>query len=194
MTLGAAHRPTCPGRGGTYAPAVRFGVLGPLEVRSEDGTAVDVGGRQPRVILASLLAAEGRHVSADALVDAVWGDDPPPSAVPTLQSYVSRLRKLLAGEGAALTHDEAGYRLVVDPGSVDLCRYERLAEQGRAELAAGRTAEGRATLATALALWRGPALAELADRATGRCAHASAASVRPPRSPPGSPRPSAPPR
>src|SRR5919199_6239781 len=102
---------------------LRFRLLGPLEVVDEDGRRVDVGGRQPRTLLAVLLVAEGRRVTVDALIDAIWGEDPPASATGTVQSYVSRLRHRF-GADQLLTWDEAGYRLDVAPDQVGARRFE----------------------------------------------------------------------
>ena len=140
---------------------VRYRLLGPLEVADDGGNRVDVGGRQPRVLLAVLLVAGGRRVTLDALVDAIWGEDPPASATGTVQSYVSRLRRRLGAE--QLTWDEAGYQLDVGPEQVDSRRFEALAEEGRALLAAGRPERARTVLQKAEALWRGPALADFVD-------------------------------
>ena len=141
-----------------------FGLLGPLEVRAADGALVDVGGRQPRLVLGLLLAARSWPVTADALVDALWGDAPPPSAAGTLQSYISRLRRHVAAAGGGeLTHDDAGYRLIVADGALDVDRFQELATAGRARLAAGDAAAARAHLVEADALWRGPALIDLLD-------------------------------
>ncbi|MDQ4069944.1 MAG: winged helix-turn-helix domain-containing protein, partial [Actinomycetota bacterium] len=141
---------------------IRYRLLGPLEVVDDDGHRVDVGGRQPRTLLAVLLVAEGRRVTLDALVDAIWGEDPPASATGTVQSYVSRLRRRF-GADQQLTWDEAGYRLDVSADQVDARRFDALAEEGRALLAAGRFEEARAVLREAEELWRGPALADFAD-------------------------------
>jgi DNA-binding SARP family transcriptional activator len=141
---------------------LRFRLLGPLEVVDDGGGRVDIGGRQPRTLLAVLLVAEGRRVTLDAVVDALWGDDPPASATGTVQSYVSRLRRRF-GDERLLTWDEAGYRLDVTADQVDARRFEAMAEHGRARLAEGRAAEARAVLVEAEELWRGPALAEFAD-------------------------------
>jgi DNA-binding SARP family transcriptional activator len=147
---------------------MRFGLLGPLEVVDGEGAPVDVGGRQPRTLLAVLLAAGGRSVTVDAIVDAIWGEEPPASATGTLQSYVSRLRRCIGTE-ASLVFDDAGYHLEVDASCVDHRRFQALADEGRAALAAGRLDEASATLQRADALWRGPALVEFlgADFATG---------------------------
>ena len=77
---------------------MRYGLLGNLEVRRDDGTLADLGGIQPRRVLALLLAASGRVVPVDAVIDELWGDDVPASASGTLQSYISRLRRAIDPE------------------------------------------------------------------------------------------------
>lgn len=141
---------------------VRFGLLGPLHVLDGAGAPVDVGGRQPRVVLAVLLAASGRPVSVDVLADAIWGTETPSSAVGTLQSYVSRLRRRF-GDAAPLTWDDTGYRLDVPADQVDFRQFERLAEEGRRLLDDGEPLAARDVLQRADDLWYGPALGELAD-------------------------------
>jgi DNA-binding SARP family transcriptional activator/tetratricopeptide (TPR) repeat protein len=148
---------------------LQFGVLGSLVVHDDAGRALDLGGNQARTVLAVRLAAAGRVVTAETLVDVLWGDDPPASAPGTLQSYVSRLRRELEpgrnrGEDARILRWEPpGYRLAVDAGDVDFRRFEALADQGRA-LLAQRPAESRDVLLEADALWRGPALVEYRDK------------------------------
>ncbi|HEX2118596.1 MAG TPA: BTAD domain-containing putative transcriptional regulator, partial [Acidimicrobiales bacterium] len=141
---------------------MRFRLLGPLEVVDDAGQRLDVGGRQPRILLAVLLVAGGRRVTLDALVDAIWGEDPPASATGSVQSYVSRLRRRFGTE-QELTWDEAGYRFDVAAEQVDFRRFEVLAEEGRTLLGAGRPEDARAVLQEAESLWRGPALADFAD-------------------------------
>ena len=145
---------------------MRFGLLGSLSVLDDAGRPLDLGGNQSRTVLAVLLAAAGRVVTAEALVDILWGEDPPASAPGTLQSYVSRLRRELERGGGAriLLWEPPGYRLAVDAGDVDFRRFEALADEGRALLAADRPAEARDVLAAAEGLWRGPALVEYRDR------------------------------
>ena len=143
---------------------MRVGVLGPLEVTTSGGVPVDVGGRQPRVLLAALVAANGRPLSAGALIEAVWGDRPPASATGSLQSYVSRLRRALDDGGPPLLYDDAGYRLDLSGHTVDVVRFEELAAEGHSQLQTGAPAAARETFADALALWRGPALVELVDQ------------------------------
>jgi DNA-binding SARP family transcriptional activator len=148
---------------------LQFGVLGPLEVVDDDGTPVDLGGTQPRTVLALLLTSVGRVVNTDVILDAVWGEAPPASAPGTLQSYVSRLRRALEPDRLrgdspkVLTFEPPGYRLSVDREHVDYLRFEALADAGREQLAARRFAEARSTLLDADARWRGPALAEHRD-------------------------------
>ncbi len=145
---------------------MQFGLLGSLSVVDDNGLSLDLGGNQSRTVLAVLLAAAGRIVTAESIVDALWGEDPPASASGTLQSYVSRLRRQLEkGEQARLLlWEPPGYRLAVDATDVDFLRFEALADQGRALLAAGNPADARAVLLEANALWRGPALVEYRDQ------------------------------
>ncbi|HEY4790964.1 MAG TPA: AfsR/SARP family transcriptional regulator, partial [Actinomycetes bacterium] len=139
---------------------MEFGILGPLEVRDGPGL-VRVPGAKERALLADLLVHAGRVVSADRLVEDLWGDDPPGNPANTLQGRVSALRRALGTAGAGLVVTRPpGYVLEADPGQVDAARFERLvAKAGRA---AGDAAAG--PLAEALGLWRGPALAEFADQ------------------------------
>jgi DNA-binding SARP family transcriptional activator len=155
---------------------LEYRLLGNLEV-VVDGEPVDIGGTQPRTVLAMLLVAGGRVVPAGTIIDALWGESPPDSAAGTLQSYVSRLRRALrpaAGSGApgggqagaaggparVLVWEPPGYRLIVPEGALDTARFEALADEGRALLAAGRAEEARGALVAALRLWRGEALLE----------------------------------
>jgi len=118
-------------------------------------------GAKERALLADLLVHAGRVVSADRLVEDLWGDDPPGNPANTLQGRVSALRRALGTAGAGLVVTRPpGYVLEADPGQVDAARFERLV--GEAGRAAGDAAAG--PLAEALGLWRGPALAEFADQ------------------------------
>lgn len=140
---------------------MRYSLLGPLQVAEDDGTPVVVSGRQLRLVLTVLLVSVGRRVTAEALVDAVWGDEPPATASGTLQSYISRLRSHLGS--STVVWDDAGYRLDVDDGDVVHVRFEALADRGRELLDAGDAAAAREALVEAEGLWRGPALGEFAD-------------------------------
>ncbi|SDU62999.1 BTAD domain-containing putative transcriptional regulator [Jiangella alkaliphila] len=138
-------------------PPVRIGILGPLEVRDDDAP-VYVAGARLRTLLIILAIAPGRLVPAAQLVDGIWGDDPPAGAANALQALVSRLRRALPG--LAVESHPAGYRLALDPDAVDAARFERL-------VAAARSAPDDAALEdglrAALALWRGPALLDVAE-------------------------------
>ncbi|MEU9833664.1 BTAD domain-containing putative transcriptional regulator [Streptosporangium sp. NPDC048047] len=138
---------------------MRFGVLGPLEVRSASGEEIPVGGPRPRALLVMLLLNAGRVVGVTELIDGQYGDDPPAGAANALQAQVSRLRRSLPA-GTVEFHG-TGYRLAADPGDVDVHRFERLAREGRRLLAEGRHEAAAGMLREALGLWRGPALADL---------------------------------
>jgi DNA-binding SARP family transcriptional activator len=134
---------------------VEFRILGPLEVR--DGERVlPLGGSGRRATLALLLLEANRVVSAERLIDNVWGDAPPSSAHGSLQNHVWRLRRVL---GDRLETRAPGYLLRIEPGELDLERFRRLV--GEAQAADPEVAAE--TLRRALALWRGPVLADLAD-------------------------------
>ncbi|MFJ2768256.1 BTAD domain-containing putative transcriptional regulator [Streptomyces sp. NPDC087300] len=139
---------------------MRFGILGPLDVRSPDGTPLDPGGPRPRALLTLLLLDAGRTVPLARLTDGLYGDEPPAGAANALQSQVSRLRKRL---GLDIEAVPTGYRLAVSPEDVDLHRFERLAREGRRLLGTGEHARAAALLTEALGLWRGRALADLPD-------------------------------
>ena len=139
---------------------MEFGILGPLEVRDSSGL-VRVPGVKERALLADLVVHAGQVVSADRLVEDLWGDDPPGNPANTLQGRVSALRRALGPGGSGLVvTSPPGYRLVVEPGVVDAARFEGLIGQARQ---ADGTGAAR-LLEAALGLWRGPALAEFADR------------------------------
>lgn len=132
---------------------IEFRVLGPLEVL-RDGTPLEVVGKRQRAVLTLLLLQANRLVPADVLRDRIWGEAQPPTAATSLHNAVSQLRKLL-GDGVIETRDP-GYVLHVEPGCLDLDRFEerlREARDGSPDARAELLAEG-------LAEWRGPALAE----------------------------------
>ncbi|MFE7132460.1 BTAD domain-containing putative transcriptional regulator [Streptomyces sp. NPDC057638] len=150
-----------------------FGVLGEFEIQRGDGDVVTVRGPRARSLLVLLALEAGRVVTVDALIEGLYGDRPPGDALNALQSQISRLRRDLRG---AAPHElveshPTGYRLAVDPDRVDAHRFERLAAEGRRQLAAGDHVTASATLRQALDLWHGPAPAELGDAPTAR-AHA----------------------
>ncbi|BCL13330.1 AfsR/SARP family transcriptional regulator [Micromonospora sagamiensis] len=139
---------------------MEFWILGPIEV-TEGGRSLAIGGPKPRAALAALLLEANRIVSVEGLVDAIWGEQPPPSARNALQTYVSRLRRVLGTD--TLCRHPAGYRLVADPDVIDAYRFERLLAEGRAALAAGNPSAGHRAVEEALALWLGPALLDVTD-------------------------------
>jgi DNA-binding SARP family transcriptional activator len=131
-----------------------FRLLGPFEVL-EDDRSIDLPKGKPRALLARLLLDAGRVVSAETLVESLWGDPSPPSAPKVLQVYVSQLRKALGPE--RIETRPPGYSLRAERDEYDLGRFETLAEAARAASDPVRRAQ---FLAEALALWRGPGLAE----------------------------------
>jgi predicted ATPase/DNA-binding SARP family transcriptional activator len=138
---------------------VHVDLLGPVTLDVGDGP-VAIGGPRLRALLARLALDAGRSVRPEALFEAVWSDGSPADAANALHTLVSRLRRVL-GDPGRLTSGPAGYRLAVEPEAVDAVRFERAARAGRALLAEGRHAAAAATLREALALWRGPALADV---------------------------------
>jgi len=135
---------------------VDYRILGPLEIVDADGD-LPLGGAKQRALLAVLLLYANEVVPIDRLVDALWGERPPRTAVNTLQVMVWRCRKLLP-DGALITRPP-GYALRAGREEVDLFRFEDLV--GRARTLA--PADAAAALAEAVALWRGPALADLSS-------------------------------
>jgi WD40 repeat protein/DNA-binding SARP family transcriptional activator len=136
----------------------RFRILGPLEVSGDEG-ALPLAGPKQRTTLALLILNANQVVPSERLIDALWGEEPPDAARGTLQTYVSRLRTVL---GANTIEGRApGYVLRADPDEVDAIRFERLLRDARRSDSEPRVAA--ATLREALDLWRGPALADLAN-------------------------------
>ena len=135
---------------------LEFRILGPLEVW-HDGRALEFGGPRSRALLGALLVRPGESVASEALAQAVWGDDAPPTAAKALQVQVSRVRRALGPAADRLQTVASGYRLHVAPGELDADRFEQLCRRG-AELPAREVAT---VLREALGLWRGPVLADL---------------------------------
>jgi len=144
-------------------------MLGPLEVRTDGdpGEIVEVAGARLRALLIMLALHPGQLVAASQLIDGLWPAEMPAAAANALQALVSRLRRALPG--AVIESRPAGYQLKLDPRSTDIVRFEDLAAAGRAQLRADPAAAA-ATLRQALALWRGPALAEVAETDFGQAA------------------------
>ncbi|PRX01774.1 UNVERIFIED_ORG: transcriptional regulator, partial [Actinomadura viridilutea] len=145
-------------------PLMRFGVLGPVAVWTDDGSPVAVPGRKVRALLADLLVHEGRPVPADRLIDDLWGARPPGNPALALSAKVSQLRRVLEdaqpGGRALVETRPAGYVLHIGADGLDAVRFtDMLARARRTDDPAARAE----LLRDALALWRGPALADFAD-------------------------------
>ena len=138
---------------------VEFRILGPLEI-VEHGRRVAVGAPKVRALLAVLLLHRGEVVSSDRLVDALWGERASATAAKTVQVYVSNLRRAL-GDGLVVTRGR-GYVLETGADQVDADRFNALSAEGRGALEAGEPRAAAKRLREALALWRGPALADFA--------------------------------
>ena len=139
--------------------AMELRILGPLEIAGENGP-VDLRAAKHRRLLAALTLAGGQACSADALVDAVWGASPPASARKLLQVYVSQLRKALPSREALVT-TPSGYALRFEPESLDADRFERLLADAVEALGQENASLALSQLDRALALWRGPAYADV---------------------------------
>jgi len=134
---------------------MEFRMLGPLEARDRD-RPVSLGGGKRRALLGVLLLHPNEVVSTQRLIDELWGPRPPAAAAKLVQGYVSGLRKRLGP--ARLVTQQPGYLVRLDADELDLLEFERLSEEAREEQEPRRAAE---LLREALALWRGPALADL---------------------------------
>ena len=146
---------------------LRYRLLGPLTVlRPATREPVDLGSPKQRAVLALLLLDRGRVVSTERLVDAVWEDDPPPSALASLQAYVSNLRRALR-DGAATTSPivrrAPGYLLDVPADEVDVAAFAAAGAAARGAAEEGRWSDALSHADAALALWRGPLLEDLHD-------------------------------
>ncbi|GGZ50451.1 BTAD domain-containing putative transcriptional regulator [Streptomyces bluensis] len=141
---------------------VRYRILGTTQAFRPDGSPAPVGGARLRALLTVLALRPGRTVPVTVLVDEVWDGDPPADASGAVQALVGRLRRALGADAVASA--DGGYRLVAGADDIDLHRFERLADEGARALADGDAAKAAVLLDDALALWRGPALADLPDR------------------------------
>jgi DNA-binding SARP family transcriptional activator len=139
----------------------RIGILGPLEV-TVGSTRLELTARRQRAVLGMLALRAGRTVSVGQLVDGLWGDAPPESAIRTLHSYVAHLRRALAEHGVrdVLLTREPGYLIDLPAGAVDALHCAELVRAGRALLTAGDLPAALERLESALALWRGDELAD----------------------------------
>jgi DNA-binding SARP family transcriptional activator len=136
-------------------------LLGPLEVRAGDNWA-GIGAPKWRALLAVLVLRAGQVVSTGQLADELWGASPPKGARKLISGYAARLRQLIGDpDGRVLVTTPPGYRLLVDPGDLDASQFERLVTASRAALDQSSTQDAVDLVGEALALWRGPALADV---------------------------------
>src|SRR5215470_14619863 len=150
---------------------MRFGVLGPLEVRV-DGEQLAIKGAKERRLLGLLLSRASKTVPVDHIIEELWGTEPPPSAVKTVQVYAVRVRKMLeprgrAADGSVLSRRGAGYALSVSRGQVDALQFADLVATARKAAAAGAHDIAARLLGEALSLWRGAAYADFQDTQFG---------------------------
>ncbi|MFJ2441987.1 AfsR/SARP family transcriptional regulator [Streptomyces sp. NPDC087658] len=141
---------------------MRYRVLGTTRALTADGTPVPLGGTRLRALLTVLALRPGRTVPVGALIDEVWGGEPPADPVGALQALIGRLRRALGP--AAVASENGGYRLCATEEDIDLHRFGGLAGEGARALAGGDPDRAASLLDEALALWTGPALADLPDR------------------------------
>jgi DNA-binding SARP family transcriptional activator len=152
------------------ASRLEFRILGPLSVRV-DGTPVSLGGPKQRALLALLLLNANRVVSRDRLVAELFPEQSVNSADHALRNHVSRLRRVFAPVGSdepRIAARSPGYLLRVEPGELDLERFEQLVSEGHEALGAGRTAAAAALLRSAEQLWEGRPFADLEFEPFGR--------------------------
>ncbi len=142
-------------------PKMEFGLLGPLLVRV-NAIAKPVQPGKQRTVLAALLLDANRIVSVDELAEILWWSAPPPSAKVTIQNYVKRLRHALGEAGGArISTQPRGYRMSVDPGELDVLRFEALLAAARTAIRNVSWADAVGKASSALALWRDEALADV---------------------------------
>jgi DNA-binding SARP family transcriptional activator len=137
--------------------AMEFGLLGPLMVRCNHAD-VTVSRSRERTVLAALLLRANQVVLVADLAEALWGGVPPPSAEMTARNYVKRLRRLLGEADGRIGTAPGGYRISVEPGELDVARFEQLAASARAAARAGRWEQVSRQAGAALSLWRGDPL------------------------------------
>jgi DNA-binding SARP family transcriptional activator/class 3 adenylate cyclase/tetratricopeptide (TPR) repeat protein len=145
---------------------IEFLVLGPLEARRGE-RQLKLGSIKHRMVLAKLLLHANQVISTDELIDTVWGERPPPTVRQSLQNHVAALRRVIeqagtpVGQPRTLLTRDPGYLLQVDPDQVDLHRFRRLVDEGRAALEGGAPCKAGKLLHQAVSLWRGPVLADV---------------------------------
>ncbi|MEV6367077.1 BTAD domain-containing putative transcriptional regulator [Micromonospora musae] len=145
---------------------MKFRILGPLTVVDEVGEVIPLPALRIRTLLAALLCWADHAVTSDALIDAVWGSDPPRTAAKNLQVNIHQLRRRLGHE--RIVRHPHGYQLIVETGEVDADVFGALAEQGHQAIAAGDAELAQDLLTRALDLWRGNPFADIPDFDPGR--------------------------
>ena len=145
---------------------VKFKVLGPFDVHNDAQTIVTPTAPKLRTVLSLFVTNHNRVVPVSSLIEEIWAENPPISAMTTLQTYVYQLRKLFAASARQnadniLITKPLGYVAAIDPEDIDLCIYSRLAQEGRLAISRGEIAEGAKSLEQALSLWRGAALVDV---------------------------------
>jgi DNA-binding SARP family transcriptional activator len=149
---------------GRRAAGLQLGVLGPLAVSGEGAAVSDLTGA-PAALLGLLALHPNENVPRHSIVDALWGERPPRSAIGIVHTYVSRLRSVLGSaqdpDGEFLVRDRIGYRLILADGQLDLLLFRRLVQNARAARATGNIEQACGDLQQALGIWRGEPLADI---------------------------------
>jgi DNA-binding SARP family transcriptional activator/basic membrane lipoprotein Med (substrate-binding protein (PBP1-ABC) superfamily) len=151
----------------TSSRGIVFGVLGPLEALL-DSELLPLGGAKQRAVLAVLLLNANEVISVDRLIDEVWGERAPPSAAHSLEAYVSRIRQLLNPHGTTLTRRGSGYCLELDGAELDADTFVRRLQKASEAADEGDFERAVGLAKSALDVWRGPALADVALASAGR--------------------------
>jgi DNA-binding SARP family transcriptional activator/tetratricopeptide (TPR) repeat protein len=136
---------------------MRFGLLGPLAITTDEGDVVEIRGRKIRILVAVLLCRANEPLAVEALVDALWGLAPPRQARASLRVYVHHLRQALGD--SRIDRCPEGYGLMVRPDELDVDRVRKLFAVGRHAMSCQDPAKASEVFRAALALWRGPTLA-----------------------------------
>jgi predicted ATPase/DNA-binding SARP family transcriptional activator len=144
---------------------VKLGLLGPLAVSIDDCSEIAVSARKQRAVLELLALRVGAVVQPSEIIDALWGEEPPDSAINIVKTYVYALRRRL-GQGLIETV-AGGYRLCISPDDVDVVRFERLMKSGHDAVEEGDPTRAVVCFISALALWRGDPVPDLADQLRG---------------------------
>lgn len=165
---------------------MRFNLIGPFEIVTDDGRTYRPGTPKVCQTLALLLTRPGEIVTADALIQELWGEKPPRSAVTTLQTYIYHARRMFTNESLApagrtlIVTRPPGYSIQADDSEIDIRIFERLVSQSRLELAEGDAPTALRTVRAALDLWRGPALSNFpaGDLLSGHVVHLEELRIR----------------